>query len=40
MGETQSGFRRGNGTREGICNLKTILERYLEVQKYVYVCFN
>ena len=39
IGETQSGFRRGKGTREGIFNLRTILERYLEVQRDVYVCF-
>ena len=39
IGETQSRFRRGKGTREGIFNLRTILERYLEVQRDVYVCF-
>ena len=39
IGETQSGFRLGKGTREGIFNLRTILERYLEVQRDVYMCF-
>ena len=36
--ETQSGFRRGKGIREGICNLRNILVRYLEIQRDVYVC--
>ena len=36
---TQSGFKRGKGTREGIFNLRTILKRYLEIQRDVYVCF-
>ena len=35
----QSGFCPGKGTREGIFNLRTIIERYLEVQKIVYICF-
>ena len=36
---TQSGFRRGIGTREGIFNLPIINERYLEKHKDVYICF-
>ena len=32
-------FRKGKGTREGIYNLRTINERYLEKQKDVYICF-
>ena len=39
IGENQSGFRKGKGTREGIYNLRTINERYLEKQKDVYICF-
>ena len=39
ISETQSGFRKGRGTREGIFNLRTINERYLEKGKDVYVCF-
>ena len=35
---SQSGFRQGNGTREGLLNLRLICERYL-VQKDVYICF-
>ena len=38
IGENQSEFRKGKGTREGIFNLRTISERYLEKQKiYTYV---
>ena len=39
--ENQSGFRKGKGTLEGIFNLRTINERYLEKQKdvYIYICF-
>ena len=35
----QSGFMSGKGTREGIFNIKMIMEKYLEVKKDVYVCF-
>ena len=35
----QSGFRPGKGTREGILNLRIIIQRYTEVQKPVYICF-
>ena len=39
IGENQSGFRKGKGTREGIYNLRTINKRYLERQKSVFICF-
>ena len=39
ISEHQSGFRPEKGTREGIFNLKIILQRYLEVQKPVFICF-
>ena len=39
IGENQSGFRKGKGTREGTFNRRTINERYLEKQKDVYICF-
>ena len=35
----QSGFRPGIGTREGIFIIRTILERTIEVQQDVYICF-
>ena len=37
--DCQSGFRPGKGTREGIFNLRTIVERCMEEQKDVFVCF-
>ena len=39
IGETQSGFRPGIATREGIFNLRAIMDRYLEVNKNIYICF-
>ena len=38
ISSNQSGFRPRMGTREGIFNLRTILERYLEFGKDVYIC--
>ena len=37
--EAQSRFITGNGIREGIFNLRTICERFLECNKDVYLCF-
>jgi endonuclease/exonuclease/phosphatase family metal-dependent hydrolase len=39
IGNTQSGFRKGMGTREGIFNLRMVVERCIEMQKDVYLCF-
>ena len=39
ISENQSGFQPRKGTREGIFNLRVIIQRYLEVQKPVYICF-
>jgi len=39
INENQSGFRQGKGTREGIFNLRMIIQRYLEVPKPVFICF-
>ena len=36
--EFQSGFRKGMGTREGIFNMKIIAEKYIDVNKDIYVC--
>ena len=35
----QSGFRHGLGTRESILNLRMVIERSLEMQNDVYICF-
>ena len=39
LGDAQSGFHQGKGTREGLFNLRLICERHFEVQKDVYICF-
>ena len=39
INDCQSGFIPGKGTREGIFNLRMIMERYLEKKKDVYMCF-
>ena len=39
IGDCQSGFRPKMGTREGIFNIRTVIERYLEKQRIVYICF-
>ena len=38
-GKTQSGFKQGMGTREGIFNLRIISEKMLEKHKKIYVCY-
>ena len=37
ISENKSGFRPGKGTREGIFNFRIIIQRYIEVQKPVYI---
>ena len=37
--ESQSGFITGKGTREGIFNLRTIIEQYMNTNKDLYLCF-
>ena len=39
IGDTQSGFRPGMGTREGLFNLRIVLDKYLEVGQDVCICF-
>ena len=38
-GKTQSGFKKGMGTREGIFNLRIITEKMIEKHKKVYMCY-
>ena len=38
-GKTQSGFKKGMGTREGIFNFRMIMEKMLEKDRKVYICF-
>ena len=39
ISDTQSGFMTGKGTGEGIFNIRTIIEKYLDVNKDIYICF-
>lgn len=39
INEVQSGFRQKVGTREGVFNLRIILEKYLEYNRDVFICF-
>jgi hypothetical protein len=39
LGENQSGFRRGKGTRDAIVMLRIISERTLEIDEKLSVCF-
>lgn len=39
LSRSQYGFRRGTGAREAILGLTLLAERYLEVQRKLYVCF-
>ena len=37
--DSQYGFRTGRGTRDAICQLRIMMERCLEMQKTLYICF-
>ena len=39
ISETQSGFRKGIGTREGIFNIRAIIDKMLAVNKKLYICY-
>ena len=39
ISDSQSGFRPGIGTREGIFNIRTIFDKMLALKKKVYACF-
>ena len=39
IGEMQPGFKASAGTREGIFNLREILDKYLGIKKNIYICF-
>ncbi|HET6457666.1 MAG TPA: hypothetical protein VFG24_02160, partial [Nitrosopumilaceae archaeon] len=39
IGDSQMGFRKGKGTRDAIFQLRVISERYLQMGKKVYLCF-
>ena len=37
--DVQAGFRKGKGTRDQIANIRWIMEKAREFQKYIYFCF-
>ena len=37
--DVQAGFRKGNGTRDQIANIRLIMEKAREFQKNIYFCF-
>ena len=37
--DVQAGFRKGKGTRDQIANIRWIIEKAREFQKYIYFCF-
>ena len=39
VGREQAGFRRNSGTREGVFNIRILVEKYIEMSKNVYACF-
>jgi len=39
VGPEQAGFRKESGTREGIFNLRMLVEKHIEMQRDVYACF-
>ena len=38
--DVQAGFRKGRGTRDQIANIRWIIEKARELQKYIYFCFS
>ena len=39
LSDSQYGFSAGRGTRDAICQLQIMVERCLEMQKTLYICF-
>ena len=39
LGDSQLGFRKGRGTRDGICQLRFMSERLIEKNKKLSVCY-
>ena len=37
--DVQAGFRKGRGTRDQIANIRWIIKKATEFQKYIYFCF-
>ena len=39
LSDVQAGFRKGTGTRDQIANIHWVIEKALEFQKDIYLCF-
>ena len=37
--DVQAGFKKGRGTRDQVANIRWIIEKVRELQKYIYFCF-
>ena len=37
--DVQDGFRKARGTRDQVANIRWIIEKAREFQKYIYFCF-
>ena len=37
--DVQAGFRKGRGTRDQIANIRWVIEKAIEFQKNIYICF-
>ena len=37
--DVQAGFRKGRGTTDQIANIRCIIKKAKEIQKYIYFCF-
>ena len=37
--DVQAGFRKGRRTRDQVANIRWIIEKVRELQKYIYFCF-
>ena len=37
--DVQAGMRKGRGTRDQIANIRWIIKKEIEIQKYIYFCF-
>ena len=37
--DVQAGFRKGRGTRDQIANIYWIIQKAIELQKNIYICF-
>ena len=39
LSDVQAGFRKGRGAKDQVANIRWIIEKAKEFQKYIYFCF-